>query len=137
MKGERSFSEILEDFKNRLKEEVGAVGTFIGLVRGEGKKGSKVEKLHYECADDAENDLENIAKEIEGELAGISEVAIHHIIDDLKPRDEIIYVLAAGKHRKEVFEALPRIMDKVKTEAKIWKKEITRDDEYWIHEVEE
>lgn len=136
-KGEKNFSEIYEDFKNQLKKEVGAVGSFVGLVREEGKKGSEVEKIHYECAEDAENDLENIAMKIEEEVDGISEVAIHHIIDDLEPGDEIIYVLAAGRHRKEVFEALPRIMDKVKTEVKIWKKEITKNDEYWMHEVDE
>ncbi len=136
-KGEKSFSEIFEGFKDRLGKEIGAVASFVGMVREKGKKGGKVEKLHYECAESAEEELEDIAKKIERKTDEVSEAAIYHIIDDLDPGDEIIYVLVAGKHREEVFEALPKIMDWVKTEVKIWKKEITKEDEYWIHEVED
>jgi molybdopterin synthase catalytic subunit len=42
----------------------------------------------------------------------------------------------AGRHRGDVFEALPKIMDRIKSEVPIWKKEITETKEYWVHEVE-
>lgn len=136
-KGEIKISELLDSFKKKLGEEAGAIGSFIGIVRSSARKEGKVEKLQYESAETAEEELENIATEIEDEIDGLSEVAIHHLVDDLKPGDEIIYVLAGGNHRSEVFEALPKIMDRVKSEVHIWKKEITEKEDYWVHEVEE
>lgn len=136
-KGEKNFSQIFESFKDRLSDEIGAIGSFVGLVRGRGKKGGKLEKLHYETAESADQELEEIARKVEKEFSGVSEVAIHHIVDDLSPGEEIVYVLAAGRHREEVFEALPEIMERVKTEVRIWKKEVTESEEYWMHEVED
>ncbi len=136
-KGEISFSQLLEDFKKDIGEEVGAIASFIGIVRKKAKDGGTVKKLHYESAENVEEELENIAKEIEEEMEGISEIIIHHIIDDLEPGDDIIYVLVGGNHREEVFQTLPNIMNRVKDKSRIWKKEITENDEYWIHEIEE
>lgn len=136
-KGEIGLPEILADFKSRLGDGVGAIGSFIGIVRGEAKVGGKVERLRYESVESAGEELENIAADVEEDIDGISEVAIHHLVDDLEPGDEIVYLLVGGNHRKEVFEALPRIMDRVKDEVRIWKKEITGSGDYWVHEVEE
>lgn len=136
-KGKTSFSEILEDFKERLGDEVGAIGSFIGIVRKDAKKGGKIKRLHYEGRKNAAKSLEKIATSIENEIEGISKVDIHHFVDDLKPGDDIVYVIVGGAHRKEVFAALPKIMNRVKTEVHIWKKEITENEEYWLHEVEE
>lgn len=136
-KGEVEFLELLDNFENELGEEAGAIGSFIGIVRSSARKGGKVEKLQYECAENAAEELENIATEIEDEIDGLSEVAVHHLVDDLSPGEEIVYVLAGGNHRSEVFEALPKIMDRVKSEVHIWKKEFTEKEDYWIHELEE
>lgn len=136
-KGKVSFSELLEEFKKDLGEEVGAIASFIGIVRKKAKVGETVKKLHYESAKNVEEELEEIARDIEKEIDGISEIYIHHIIDDLEPGDDIIYVLAGGNHREEVFQAIQSIMNRVKNEVKIWKKEITENEEYWIHEVDE
>lgn len=133
-KGQVDFSRLLDSFKDSLDDSEGAIGSFIGMVRKDAKKEGKVKQLHFECAEEAENELRNIAANIEEEIEGISKVCIHHIIDDLEPGDEIIYVIVGGDHRKEVFEALPKIMNRVKSEVRIWKKEITDDEDYWIHE---
>lgn len=61
---------------------------------------------------------------------------IHHVIDELKPGEDAIYVLVAGQNRADVFAALPEIMNRVKKEAPIWKKEVTKTREYWIHELQ-
>ncbi|MFB6216902.1 MAG: molybdenum cofactor biosynthesis protein MoaE, partial [Candidatus Aenigmatarchaeota archaeon] len=108
-KGETSLSEILDKFKEKLGDEVGAIASFVGIVRRNAKEGGKVRKLDYESADSADEELENIAEDME-EKEGISEVAIHHVIDELEPRDDIIYVLAGGGHREDVFDVLPEIM---------------------------
>lgn len=135
-KGEVDFSQLMADLKDKLGPGVGAVGSFIGIVREEAKKGGKVEELQYEAAEEAEEELRKIAEDLEENTEGVSEVFIHHIIDDLEPGDEIVYVLVGGNHREEVFDALPEMMDRVKEEVRIWKKEITEEDEYWVHSLE-
>lgn len=136
-KDEVEFSSLHEEFEERVERKVGAIGSFIGTVRKKGEKGGEVRELHYERADEAQSDLEGIASEIEESIEGIEEVSIHHVVDDLEPGDEILYVLVGGEHRKEVFEALPEIMDRVKNEVRIWKKEITNEESYWMHEAKE
>lgn len=130
------FSELLKEFKEELGDEIGAIGSFVGIVRRDGKKGGKVKKLHYECSEDAKDELVEIAADFERSVEGISKVSIFHIVDDLGPAEDIVYVLVGGEHREEVFDVLPEIMDRVKDEVKIWKKEITEEEDYWVHEVD-
>lgn len=136
-KNELDFPTLLEKFKSDLPEEVGAIGSFIGIVREKAKKNGEVEKLHYESAESVDEELEIIASDFEEDVEGISKVSICHVVDDLNPGEDIVYVLVAGYHREEVFEVLPKIMDRVKSEVHIWKKEITKDNDYWVHEVKD
>jgi len=132
-KGGVDFSLLFQKLKRELGGKAGAVGCFVGVIRDTSKDGEKVKYLHYECAEEAIKELEQIAADIE-RLPGILRVMIHHVIDDLTPGEDAIYILVAGKHRAEVFSALPQIMDRVKTKALIWKKEVTETGEYWIQE---
>jgi molybdopterin synthase catalytic subunit len=133
-KGEVDFPTLLEKFRRELGESVGAIGCFIGVVRGISKEGEKIKALRYEHSDEAVGKLEEIASDVE-KSPDISRVMIHHVIDELEPGDDAIYVLVAGRRRGEVFKALPRIMDRIKVEVPIWKKEVTETREYWINEV--
>jgi molybdopterin synthase catalytic subunit len=134
-RGEVDLPNLLRRLRQGLGGEVGAVGCFIGIVRGVSKEGEAVRSLRYESSDEALGKLEEIAADIE-KSPNISRVMIHHVIDELKPGEDAIYVLVAGRHRGDVFEALPKIMDRIKSEVPIWKKEITETKEYWVHEVE-
>jgi molybdopterin synthase catalytic subunit len=133
-RGEVDLPKLLEKLRRDLPSDVGAIGCFIGIVRGTSSTGA-VRCLHYECSGEAKEKIEQIAAEVEGE-PNISRVMIHHIVDDLSPGEDAIYVLVAGRHRAEVFSALSKIMDRVKTEVPIWKKEITEGGERWVHEGE-
>ena len=133
-KGEVDFPSLLEKFRRDLGSSVGAIGCFIGVVREISKEGEKIKLLKYERSDEAVGKLEEIASDVE-RSPGISRVMIHHVIDELRPGEDAIYVLVAGKRRDEVFKALPTIMDRVKVEVPIWKKEVTETKEYWINEV--
>lgn len=134
-KGEVELPALLEEFKRKLGDETGAIGCFIGRVRGRSKGGEPVKALHYESSDEAARGLGEIAAKAE-ERDGISRVAIHHVVDDVGPGEDVLYVIVAGEHCAEIFEALPWIMDRIKGEAQIWKKEITETKEYWAHEAE-
>jgi molybdopterin synthase catalytic subunit len=133
-KGEVDFPSLLEKFRRELGGSVGAIGCFIGVVRGISKEGEEIKSLRYERSAEAVGKLEEIASDVE-RSPDISRVMIHHVIDELKPGEDAIYVLVAGKRRDEVFKALPKIMDRIKVEVPIWKKEVTGTKEYWINEV--
>jgi molybdopterin synthase catalytic subunit len=133
-KGEVDVPSLLEKFRSELGESVGAIGCFIGVVRGISKEGEEIKSLKYEHSDEAVGKLEEIASDVE-RSPDISRVMIHHVIDELKPGEDAIYVIVAGKRRGEVFKALPKIMDRIKVEVPIWKKEVTETKEYWINEV--
>ncbi|KUO39771.1 MAG: hypothetical protein AVW06_00365 [Hadesarchaea archaeon DG-33-1] len=133
-KGEVDLPRLLEGLRRELGKEVGAIGCFIGVVRSISEGGEVVRSLRYECSDEVLKKLEEIASNIE-KSPNISRVMVHHVIDELKPGEDAIYVIVAGRHRGEVFEALPKIMDYIKAEVPIWKKEITEAGEYWVHEV--
>ena len=132
-KGEVDFPTLLARFKRGLPKEAGAIGCFIGVVRGVSSEGERVKLLHYESSEEVSKKLEEIAADFEKE-PNVYRVAIHHMIDDLKPGDEAIYVLVGGRHRSEVFSALEKLMDRVKHEAPIWKKEVYEKGERWIVE---
>lgn len=132
-KGELEFSDLLRRLREDLCEEIGAIGCFIGVVKAISREGEKVKFLSCEAAEDAAKKLQEIAAEIERK-PNIKRVMIHHIVDQLTPGEDIVYVLVAGKKREGVFKVLPEIMNRVKTEVPIWKKEVTERREYWIHE---
>jgi molybdopterin synthase catalytic subunit len=130
-KGEVDLPSLLERLRQGLGEEVGAIGFFIGVVRALSKEGKRVKYLSYEAAEDAAKKLEEIASEVERQPR-IERVMIHHVVDQLAPGEGAIYVLIAGKTRKDVFKALQEVMDRVKKEVPIWKKEVTESGEYWV-----
>ena len=132
-KGEVNLPQLLARLRADLGKEVGAIGCFIGIVRGQSGEGEKVQYLSYEAAEEAMEKLEKIAKEIERRYK-VKGVMIHHVVDEVSPGEDAIYVLVAGAHRGEVFKALPEIMDRVKTDVPIWKKEVTKGKGRWGHE---
>jgi molybdopterin synthase catalytic subunit len=133
-KGEVKIEELLSGEKQRFSGQVGALACFIGIVRGTSKNGEQVQALKYEAAEEAERTLERIANDVQSKFK-LLDLQIHHVIDELKPGDDAIYVVACGKHRQEVFQALIEAMNRVKTEPLIWKKEVTPTGARWIHEV--
>ncbi len=131
-RGEIDLPDLLRRLKKDLGEEVGAIGCFVGVVRAVSGEGKKVKHLSYEAAEDVAKKLEEIASEAERQ-PHIERVMIHHVVDQLAPGEDAIYVLVAGKKREDVFKALPEVMNRVKKEVPIWKKEVTEDGEYWIY----
>jgi len=132
-KGEISLEDILRRVReNRDLDKAGAIACFIGIVRGEGLRGGRVKKLAFEAyKEEAEKSLARIAEDLL-KRPGIVDVRIHHVIGELEVGEDIVYVVVAGGHRSEVFEALREAVERMKREAAIWKKEITDRGEYWV-----
>ena len=112
------------------RSDVGAIASFIGLVRDlAGNPLQQMELEHYPGM--TEKALENIARRACGRWQ-VLDLAIIHRVGALKPADQIVLVLVASPHRGDAFAACEFIMDYLKTEAPFWKKETSDQGENWV-----
>ncbi len=114
--------------------DVGAVATFVGLVRadklsGAGSEVSAMTLEHYPGM--TEKSLEAILAEagVRWQLQGVRVV---HRFGRLLPGDRIVFVGVASAHRGDAFAACEFIMDYLKTRAPFWKKEDTPEGGHWV-----
>ena len=91
-----------------------------------------VVRLEYEAYREmAERVLTEIADEIERESPG-SRIAIHHRVGSLGVGEAAVMVAAAAPHRALAFETCRAAIDRLKSRAPIWKKEIGESGAAWI-----
>lgn len=114
--------------------EVGAVATFVGLVRadklsGEGSEVSAMTLEHYPGM--TEKSLEAIVTEAEARWR-LQGVRVIHRFGRLVPGDRIVFVGVASAHRGDAFAACEFVMDYLKTRAPFWKKEDTPEGGRWV-----
>ena len=116
---------------HRANPKVGAIATFIGLVRdvNEGSDVSEMTLEHYPGM--TERAIENICRDAAGRWEVIDARVVHRV-GTLQPTDPIVIVVVASGHRRDAFEACAFIMDFLKTRAPFWKKERTGDSERWV-----
>lgn len=114
--------------------DVGAVATFVGLVRadklsGEGSEVSAMTLEHYPGM--TEKSLEAIVTEAEARWR-LQGVRVIHRFGRLVPGDRIVFVGVASAHRGDAFAACEFVMDYLKTRAPFWKKEDTPEGGRWV-----
>lgn len=119
------------DVLTRGRHEVGAVATFVGLVRdrndGTGVHAMTLE--HYPGM--TERALEDILVEARGRWQ-IQTARIIHRYGRLEPGERIVFVGVTSPHRGDAFAACEFIMDYLKTRAPFWKREETPDGARWV-----
>ncbi len=109
----------------------GALVLFVGTVR-DVSQGRAVVYLQYEAyVEMAEKKLLEIAAGAsrKWDLCG---VAVEHRVGKLDPGEVAVAVAVSAAHRKEAFEAGRMIIDELKKEVPIWKKEGYADGEVWV-----
>jgi len=138
-KGTLKLADVIRGTRgNRDFYKAGAIGIFIGVVRGETGEGI-VEKLELEAyEEEAHAVLESICADLSWEK-GIVDVQIHHLLGEFESGEELVYVLVAGGHRNDVFPVLQKAVERFKKEVPVFKKEyVSRKDgkavSYWIGE---
>jgi len=108
------------------RADVGAVASFVGLVRGEGG-GRRIRAMtleHYPGM--TERELERIEAEARDRWP-LQAVTIVHRHGRMVPGDRIVLVVTASAHRQAAFDACAFLMDWLKTKAPFWKLEETDD----------
>ena len=103
----------------------GAIVTFQGVTR-------EVERLEYEAyAEMAEPRMEAILREAI-ERHRLCAAAAEHRVGAVPLSEASVLVAASAPHRGEAFAGAREIIDRIKAEAPIWKKEVEGGDERWV-----
>ena len=112
----------------RVEKGVGAVATFTGLVRAD--DGVAVLELeHYPGATEAA--LERLAQEAAARWS-LTATAIVHRVGPMRPGDRIVFVGTAAPHRAGALEACAFLIDRLKTDAPFWKREVRGGEARWV-----
>jgi molybdopterin synthase catalytic subunit len=114
-----------------VRPDCGAVATFVGVVRGE-TDGRRTEALEYEAhASLAEATLRELADRAR-ERFDVRVVAIHHRTGRLAVGEVALVAAVSAPHRGPAREACAWLVESLKAEAPIWKKEIGPDGSFWV-----
>ena len=113
---------------------VGAVATFVGVVRGQ-TDGRRTLYLEYEAYPEmVEDTLVQIGQEVQARWPTIQQVAIVHRIGRLEIGEPAVVIALSAAHRPEVFDGLRYAIDRLKEIVPIWKKEVWEDGTEWRSE---
>jgi len=125
----------VEQVAGRLADPaIGAVATFVGVVRNE-TDGREVRYLEYEAYPDmAEETLRQIGDEVRSRWRTIREVTIVHRVGRLEVGEIAVVIALSAAHRPEMFDALHYAIDRLKEIVPIWKKEVWTDGMEWRSE---
>jgi molybdopterin synthase catalytic subunit len=110
---------------------VGAVAAFIGTVRdvNENARVASMTLEHYPGM--TEKALAAIVDEAKSRWDIVDALVIHRV-GALAPADQIVLVGVTSAHRGEAFAACEFIIDYLKTQAPLWKKEDTAQGKRWV-----
>jgi molybdopterin synthase catalytic subunit len=109
----------------------GAVCVFYGVVR-EDSRNKKVRWLEYDAYPEmAEKKMRDILDEVARKWPE-QRAAIVHRIGRLEIGEASVVIAVGSPHRGESFDACRYVIDRVKQEVPIWKKEVFTDGEAWV-----
>ena len=111
----------------------GAVVTFSGVVRNhDGGRG--VEELEYSGHPSAERVIRQVADEIAARATGVRAIAVSHRIGPLRIGDVALACAVAADHRQEAFQVCAELVDEVKRQLPIWKRQVFADGtDEWVN----
>jgi len=115
-----------------LNTDSGAVVIFLGTVR-RSSQGREVLYLEYEAYESmAMREFRKLAVETKSKW-DVKKVSIVHRIGRLKVGEVSVVIAVASPHRDHAYKASRYIIEKLKHEVPIWKKEAWAGGLEWIH----
>ena len=108
----------------------GAIVSFLGITRGtEGD--AEVYALEFDAWQEKLGPvLKNLANQA-CDTFGMLSVAMAHRTGRVEPQESIVSIHVASPHRKEAFQACEWLIDELKKQAPLWKREVTSDGSTW------
>lgn len=109
----------------------GGTALFLGTVRDH-DAGRSVRTLEYSAHPSAPDRLRALLAEIAGESPGVAVAAVHRV-GDLQVGDIAVIAAAAAGHRDEAFRIGRTLIDRIKAEVPLWKRQEFSDGEIeWV-----
>ncbi|KNY05305.1 MULTISPECIES: molybdenum cofactor biosynthesis protein MoaE [unclassified Microbacterium] len=109
---------------------LGGVTTFIGRVRDNDPDAeTPVVGLEYSAHPDAEAVLRSIAEKAGADAVGAArvDVAVSHRIGTLQVGDAAVVIAVAAEHRAEAFEVCRAVIEDIKRDLPVWKRQLESD----------
>ena len=101
---------------------IGAVDVFVGTIRDHDPEvAGTVAQLEYEAHPDAEGMMAALAGQVA--LNTGATVAVSHRYGSLAVGDVAVVIASAAPHRREALEATRALIELIKTEVPIWKRQ--------------
>ena len=113
------------------RDDAGALVSFVGTCRAE-TAGAAVEELridHYPGF--SEKEIARLAEETSRRFS-CPDLLVVHRVGAIRPGEAIVLVAALSTHRADAFEVVRILMDYLKTDAPLWKKETGPQGARWI-----
>ena len=113
------------------RNEAGALASFVGYCRAatDGAAVSELRIDHYPGF--TEREIARLANDIHLRF-GCLDLLVIHRVGKIAPGEAIVLVAALATHRGEAFDAVRTLMDYLKTDAPLWKKETGPAGARWI-----
>lgn len=111
--------------------DAGAVDLFIGSVR-DAARGRRVLRLEYEAYEPMALEQFALYASEAGERWPGVRVAIHHRLGACAAGEPTVVVAAGAAHRAQAFAACRHVVERLKADAPIWKREIYDDGSHWV-----
>ncbi|MFH5799708.1 molybdopterin synthase [Haladaptatus sp. CMAA 1911] len=132
--------ETLESLVARVKrdpkaERSGAIATFTGRVRArDSDDDTPTEFLDFEMYEGVADEKMNAIRADLEARDGVFTVLMHHRTGRIDYGEDIVFVVVLAGHRAEAFRTVEDGIDRLKAEVPIFKKEVTLDEQFWVHE---
>lgn len=109
----------------------GGIDLFLGMVRDH-DGGRAVEALAYDAHPSAAARLAEVAAEVAGEFEVVALAAVHRV-GELAIGDAAVICAVSAAHRPAAFAATRALIDRLKEQVPIWKRQRYRDGgEEWV-----
>lgn len=126
-----SVEEVVSSLK---KMDTGAIVVFLGVVKSF-REGEIINEMMIEAYMEAAEEKLRSIREIALKKFDIKDAIIIHRVGRLKPLDNIVIVATSARSRGDAFKACSWMIDEIKAQAPIWKKEFTPKGERWVKEA--
>jgi MoaE-MoaD fusion protein len=114
-----------------VDEQAGAIATFLGTVRAQ-SRGRDVIALEYEVYEEmAEDVMAQIAAEVD-ERYDLCKVAITHRLGRVEVGETSVAIAVSAPHRQDALAACADVIEALKGQVPLWKKELYEGGEEWI-----
>jgi molybdopterin synthase catalytic subunit len=116
----------------RAATTAGAIASFAGVARRTGLAGESLDGLVLTGYRGVTlTSMQAIMVDARARFA-LDDAMIHHRIGRILPGETIVFVAATAGHRRPALEAVDYLMDRLKSDAVLWKYEESGDARRWI-----